>query len=113
MVSCFINILLKHYLKEYYIFWNIELEVLSRSIRICLFDGVSVLSNIHTIRAHVVGKEERTWEFDDENDETVQITDYSEFFIRCKSYSDKPNLGLLFELSVYTKKKVKYSNRKK
>jgi hypothetical protein len=70
------------------------------------FVFIKILSNIHTIRAHVVGKDERTWEFDNENNESVSIIDYSEFFIRSKSYADKPNMGLLFELSVFTKSKV-------
>jgi hypothetical protein len=54
----------------------------------------------------VIGKDERTWEFDNENNESVSIVDYSEFFFRCKSYTDKPHLGLLFELSMYTRRKV-------
>lgn len=63
------------------------------------------MSNIHTIRAHVVGKDERTWLFDDENTDVVPIIDYSEFFVR-SNISDKPNLGILFELSMYCRKKV-------
>jgi hypothetical protein len=53
-----------------------------------------------------VGKDEKTWEFDDEQNDSVSIVDYSEFFVRCKSMTDKHNLGLLFELSVYCKKKA-------
>ncbi len=41
-----------------------DLTVLSRTLNVCLFDGVSILSNIHTIRAHVVGKDEKTWSFE-------------------------------------------------
>jgi hypothetical protein len=66
---------------------------------------LKILSNIHTIRAHVVGKDERTWLFDDENTDVVPIIDYSEFFVR-SNISDKPNLGILFELSMYCRKKV-------
>ena len=70
-----------------------DLTVLCRTLKICLFDGVSILSNIHTIRAHV-GKEEKTWMFEDELSENVSIIDYSEFFIRSDLKNDNLNLGI-------------------
>jgi hypothetical protein len=81
-------------------------EILSRCLRICLFDGVNIHSNIHTIRAHVLGKDERTWVFEDEITDIVPLDDYSEFFVRSFLNTDIPNLGLLFELSVYCKRIV-------
>lgn len=66
-----------------------------------------VLSNIHTIQAHVVGKDDRTWIFEDEPSESVSILDFSEFFVRYNLAADKAdipaNLGILFELSIYCK----------
>jgi hypothetical protein len=40
-----------------------HVEVLGRSVRVCLFDGVAVRGNVHTVRAHLSGKDERTWHF--------------------------------------------------
>lgn len=70
-----------------------ELTVLSRTLRICLFDGVSILSNVHAIRAHVIGKDEKTWSFEDELSDAVSISDFSEFFVRTNLASDGKNLG--------------------
>jgi hypothetical protein len=68
---------------------------------------MQILSNVHTIRAHVIGKDEKTWMFEDDYSDVVQIVDFSEFFLRSNVTTDKPNLGILFELSMYCKKKVK------
>ncbi|CAF0747243.1 unnamed protein product [Brachionus calyciflorus] len=81
-----------------------DLEVLSRTVRICLFDGVSVLANIYTIRAQAVSKDERTWLFQDEYNNVISLLDFSEFFLLTNTIPEKPNLGLLFELSIYAKK---------
>ena len=78
-----------------------DVTVLSRTLRICLFDGVSILSNIHTIRAHIIGRDERTWNFEDDLSDNVSISDYSEFFIRSNLMNDNLNLSVLFELSIY------------
>lgn len=77
-----------------------------RLVRVALFDGASIVSNVHTIRAHIsTNGNERQWEFEDENSNSVLLTDYSEFFFRTKAIPDKPNMGLLFELSVYARPK--------
>jgi nephrocystin-1 len=87
-----------------------ELTILSRKVRVCLFDGEKIHSNIHTIQAHVVGKEEKNWVFEDELSENVSIMDFSEFFVRIDLPNDKseipPNLGILFELTYYCKSNV-------
>lgn len=84
-----------------------ELTVLSRNLRICLFDGESIQSNVHTIQGHLVGKDERTWIFEDDLTESVSIMDYSEFCVRVNLSNDRAdiphNLGILFELSLYCK----------
>lgn len=83
-----------------------ELEVLSRTLRVCLFDGVSVIGNVHTIRAHIVGKDDRNWLFEDSYKAVVSLFDFSEFFLIANTLPENPNLGLLFELSIYAKKIV-------
>lgn len=84
-----------------------ELEVLSRALRVCLFDGVSVIGNVHTIRAHIVGRDDRNWIFEDSYKSLVSLFDFSEFFLIANTMPENPNLGLLFELSIYAKKIVK------
>lgn len=84
-----------------------ELEVLSRTLRVCLFDGVSVIGNVHSIRAHIVGRDDRTWIFEDSYKALISLFDFSEFFLIANAVPEKPNLGLLFELSIYAKKIVK------
>ena len=71
-----------------------------------LFDVWKILSNIHTVRAHIVGKDERTWHFENESLEYVSILDGAEFFVRT-NLSDNKKLGILFELNIYCKKKVR------
>jgi hypothetical protein len=78
-----------------------ELTVLSRTIRICLFDGVSILSNIHEIRASVNLKDEKTWLFENDFADNVSTMDYSELFVRANYSNEKSKLGILFELSMY------------
>ncbi|KAM5126860.1 nephrocystin-1-like isoform 2-T2 [Callospermophilus lateralis] len=40
-----------------------SIQVLSRHVRLCLFDGSKVLSNIHTVRATWQPKKPKTWTF--------------------------------------------------
>ncbi|XP_016125477.1 nephrocystin-1 isoform X2 [Sinocyclocheilus grahami] len=42
---------------------GVGLQVLSRHIRLCAFDGTQVLSNIHTVRATYNSKSPKTWSF--------------------------------------------------
>ncbi|XP_063158185.1 nephrocystin-1 isoform X2 [Candoia aspera] len=44
-------------------FPGISIQVLSRHIRLCLFDGNRILSNIHTVRATWQPKNPKTWSF--------------------------------------------------
>lgn len=61
------------------------------------------MSNIHTIQAHLVGKDEKNWIFEDDYADSLSILDYSEFFVRVNLPEMPPNLGILFELTVYCK----------
>lgn len=40
-----------------------SIQVLSRHVRLCLFDGNKVLSNVHTVRATWQPKQPKTWTF--------------------------------------------------
>ncbi|XP_017352170.1 nephrocystin-1 isoform X3 [Cebus imitator] len=42
---------------------GMSIQVLSRHVRLCLFDGNKVLSNIHTVRATWQSKKPKTWTF--------------------------------------------------
>nr|XP_009915111.1 PREDICTED: nephrocystin-1 isoform X4 [Haliaeetus albicilla] len=42
---------------------GVSIQVLSRHVRLCLFDGNRVLSNIHTVRATWQPKNSQTWTF--------------------------------------------------
>ncbi|XP_016319073.1 nephrocystin-1 isoform X2 [Sinocyclocheilus anshuiensis] len=42
---------------------GVRLQVLSRHIRLCAFNGTQVLSNIHTVRATYNSKSPKTWSF--------------------------------------------------
>ncbi|XP_016414155.1 nephrocystin-1 isoform X2 [Sinocyclocheilus rhinocerous] len=42
---------------------GVGLQVLSRHIRLCAFNGTQVLSNIHTVRATYSSKSPKTWSF--------------------------------------------------
>lgn len=42
---------------------GVSIQVLSRHVRFCLFDGNKVLSNIHTVRATWQSKKPKTWTF--------------------------------------------------
>lgn len=42
---------------------TIDLDVVHRYVRFCLFDGVKVLSNIHTIKAQYNKNRPKTWTF--------------------------------------------------
>lgn len=58
----------------------------------------------------MVGRDERTWVFENEYSDMVQIVDFSEFFVRSNLIAENPNMGLLFELSIYCQKKVSSQN---
>lgn len=84
---------------------NLDLIILGRFVRICLFDGKSILSNIHIVKARVES-DETTWLFNSEVDSFAKIVECSEIFIRCQMRGYKSNLGILFELAMHGIKKV-------
>ena len=75
-----------------------NVEVKSRWVRVCLFDGTRVLSNIIKIKALCTDKEQRNWTFNHKESEQMQSIDLGEIFIRTNRTDD--NIGILFELSV-------------
>ncbi|XP_074662201.1 nephrocystin-1-like isoform X2 [Tubulanus polymorphus] len=72
-------------------------EISGRCIRVCLFDGKNVLSNIHVIRCQALDKEMKTWGCSLKVNDIMKCLDYGEFFIRTNS--SEAELGILFEMS--------------
>ncbi|XP_058390562.1 nephrocystin-1 isoform X1 [Diceros bicornis minor] len=75
-----------------------SVQVLSRHVRLCLFDGNKVLSNIHTVRATWQPKKPKTWTFSPQVTGILPCLLDGDCFIR--SNSSSPDLGLLFELGI-------------
>uniref|UniRef100_A0A3B4FTL9 Nephrocystin 1 n=1 Tax=Pundamilia nyererei TaxID=303518 RepID=A0A3B4FTL9_9CICH len=77
---------------------GVGVQVLSRHVRLCAFDGTQVLSNIHIIRAAYNAKSPKTWSFSPRVTGILPTLLDGDCFLRCNSVS--PNLGILFELGV-------------
>uniref|UniRef100_A0A7N9ASV4 Nephronophthisis 1 n=1 Tax=Mastacembelus armatus TaxID=205130 RepID=A0A7N9ASV4_9TELE len=77
---------------------GVGVQVLSRHIRLCAFDGTQVLSNIHTVRATYNAKSPKTWSFSPRMTGILPTLLDGDCFLRCNSVS--PDLGILFELGV-------------
>ncbi|XP_016078240.1 PREDICTED: nephrocystin-1 [Miniopterus natalensis] len=77
---------------------GVSIQVLSRHVRLCLFDGSKVLSNIHTVRATWQPKKPKTWTFSPQVTGTLPCLLDGDCFIR--SNSSSPDLGILFELGI-------------
>ncbi|XP_048208274.1 nephrocystin-1 isoform X2 [Perognathus longimembris pacificus] len=75
-----------------------SLQVLSRHVRLCLFDGSKVLSNIHTVRATWQSKKPKTWTFSPQVTGLLPCLLDGDCFIR--SNSSSLDLGILFELGI-------------
>lgn len=74
------------------------IHVLSRHVRLCVFDGTRVLSNIHTVRATTQLQNPKTWTFSPRVSGILPSLLDGDCFIRSNSQS--PELGVLFELGV-------------
>ncbi|XP_059883332.1 nephrocystin-1 [Delphinus delphis] len=77
---------------------GVSIQVLSRHVRFCLFDGSKVLSNIHTVRATWQPKKPKTWTFSPQVTGILPCLLDGDCFIR--SNSSSPDLGILFELGI-------------
>ncbi|XP_030643339.1 nephrocystin-1 [Chanos chanos] len=77
---------------------GVGLQVLSRHIRFCAFNGTEVLSNVHTVRATYNPKSPKTWRFSPRMSGVLPSLLDGDCFLRC--HSPSPNLGILFELGV-------------
>uniref|UniRef100_A0AAY4BXI3 SH3 domain-containing protein n=1 Tax=Denticeps clupeoides TaxID=299321 RepID=A0AAY4BXI3_9TELE len=77
---------------------GVGLQVLSRHVRLCAFNGSQVLSNIHTVRATYNPKSAKTWSFSPRMSGQLSSLLDGDCFLRCDS--DSPDLGILFELGV-------------
>ncbi|KAM5218912.1 nephrocystin-1 isoform 8-T9 [Hipposideros larvatus] len=74
---------------------GVSIQVLSRHVRLCLFDGNKVLSNIHTVRATWQPKKPKTWTFSPQVTGILPCLLDGDCFLRSNSLS--PDLGILFE----------------
>ncbi|XP_055097736.1 nephrocystin-1 isoform X2 [Symphalangus syndactylus] len=77
---------------------GMSIQVLSRHVRLCLFDGNKVLSNIHTVRATWQSKKPKAWTFSPQVTRILPCLLDGDCFIRSNSAS--PDLGILFELGI-------------
>ncbi|KAG9341788.1 hypothetical protein JZ751_018510, partial [Albula glossodonta] len=77
---------------------GVGVQVLSRHIRLCVFDGAKVMSNIHTVRASYNPKNLKTWTFSPRMLGILPSLLDGDVFVRSDSQS--PDLGILFELGV-------------
>ncbi|XP_054654352.1 nephrocystin-1 isoform X2 [Dunckerocampus dactyliophorus] len=77
---------------------GVGVQVLSRHIRLCAYDGTQVLSNIHTVRVSYNTKSPKTWTFSPRTVGVLPTLLNGDCFLRCNS--DSPDLGILFELGV-------------
>ncbi|XP_016090970.1 nephrocystin-1-like isoform X1 [Sinocyclocheilus grahami] len=77
---------------------GVGLQVLSRHVRLCAFNGSQVLSNIHTVRVTYISKIPKTWSFSPRMTGMLPCLLDGDCFLRCDSES--PDLGILFELGV-------------
>uniref|UniRef100_A0A3B3ZFY5 SH3 domain-containing protein n=1 Tax=Periophthalmus magnuspinnatus TaxID=409849 RepID=A0A3B3ZFY5_9GOBI len=77
---------------------GVGVQVLSRHVHLCAFDGNQVLSNIHTVRATYSPKNPKTWTFSPRMTGILPTLLHGDCFLR--SDSSSPDLGILFELGV-------------
>ncbi|NXH19543.1 NPHP1 protein, partial [Bucco capensis] len=74
------------------------IQVLSRHVRLCLFDGNRLLSNIHTVRATWQPKNPQTWTFSPRVTGILPSLLDGDCFVRSNSLSS--DIGILFELGI-------------
>ncbi|CAI9740577.1 nephrocystin-1-like isoform X3 [Octopus vulgaris] len=72
------------------------IDVQCRCVRVCIFDGKNVLSNIHTIKVQSVDKSQKSWSFSSRVSDNMDVSLHTEFFVRT-NYSGN-QISLLFEL---------------
>ncbi|XP_053918595.1 nephrocystin-1 isoform X2 [Cuculus canorus] len=75
-----------------------SIQVLSRHVRLCLFDGNRVLSNIHTVRATWLPKNPQTWTFSPKVMGILPSLLDGDCFVRSNFLSS--DIGILFELGI-------------
>ncbi|NXX47508.1 NPHP1 protein, partial [Tricholaema leucomelas] len=77
---------------------GVSIQVLSRHVRLCLFDGSRVLSNIHSVRATWQPKNPQTWTFSPRVTSILPSLLDGDCFIRSNSLSS--DIGVLFEVGI-------------
>ncbi|CAF1326156.1 unnamed protein product [Adineta steineri] len=87
-----------------------QIRVLDRCVRVCLYDGFEIISNIHVVRAHIRNKVDdkvltEDWHFSS-NDLNSFVDEQPQLFIRANRSSSGQHLSLLFELSQWCQSTV-------
>ncbi|NXR06990.1 NPHP1 protein, partial [Semnornis frantzii] len=77
---------------------GVSIQVLSRHVRLCLFDGNRVLSNIHTVRATWQPKNPQTWTFSPRVTGILPSLLDGDCFVKSNSLSS--DVGVLFEVGI-------------
>ncbi|XP_010135046.1 PREDICTED: nephrocystin-1, partial [Buceros rhinoceros silvestris] len=75
-----------------------SIQVLSRHVRLCLFDGSRVLSNVHTVRATWQPKHPQAWSFSPKVTGILPSLLDGDCFVRSNSLAS--DIGVLFELGI-------------
>ncbi|XP_033115829.1 nephrocystin-1-like [Anneissia japonica] len=78
---------------------GVGVEVKSRHVRLCLFNGEKVLSNIHTVQATWTEVDDKSWRFSPKVTGVLPSILDGDCFLRTNSTDE--NLGLLIELCLY------------
>uniref|UniRef100_A0A671RRN3 Nephronophthisis 1 n=1 Tax=Sinocyclocheilus anshuiensis TaxID=1608454 RepID=A0A671RRN3_9TELE len=89
---------------------GVGLQVLSRHVQLCAFNGSQVLSNIDTVRATYNSKIPKTWSFSPRMTGMRPCLLDGDCFLCCDSES--PDLGILFELGMTYIRNVTISCKK-
>uniref|UniRef100_H2ZDQ0 SH3 domain-containing protein n=1 Tax=Ciona savignyi TaxID=51511 RepID=H2ZDQ0_CIOSA len=74
-------------------------EVMSRHVRMALFDGTNVLSNIHTVRAQAEDTKPKLWGFPTAKTDGILPSMVDGYSI-VRSDCNHSNIGILFELGI-------------
>ncbi|KAG8444089.1 hypothetical protein GDO86_009321 [Hymenochirus boettgeri] len=75
-----------------------SIQVLRRHVRLCLFDGTKVLSNIHSVRVTWLPKNSKTWTFSPRVTGILPSILDGDCFVR--SGNQSLEVGILFELGI-------------
>ncbi|CAK8690044.1 unnamed protein product [Clavelina lepadiformis] len=77
------------------------LEVLSQHVRVAVFDGTKVISNVRTIRAQVTANRPKVWQFSPSSEKVNDmLSNLFDGYSIVRTDVSHPNIGILFELAL-------------